>query len=47
VEVYLGLVSGTAILQTLMLQALWAAGLFFAGQWVLRRGVRRLVILGG
>jgi ABC-2 type transport system permease protein len=47
VETYLGLLKGPALWQALLLQALWAVILVAAGQLILRRAVRRLVILGG
>lgn len=47
VEIYLGKLTGAALLQTLLLQTLWALGLFLVGQWGLRTAVKRLVILGG
>lgn len=47
VEVYLGVLDGPALAQALLLQAAWAVGLVVMGQWALRTGVRRLVILGG
>lgn len=47
VEVYLGLTSGWQLVQALLLQCVWALALILAGQLLLRRGVRRLVILGG
>jgi ABC-2 type transport system permease protein len=47
IEVYLGVLQGPALLRGLCLQLLWAGLLWAAGQAVLRRGIRRLVILGG
>ena len=47
IEIYLGLLKGSEILQALALQALWVVGLVLVSQVVLRAGVRRLVILGG
>ncbi len=47
VEVYLGILTGPALITALLNQALWAAALTLVGQLVLRVGVRRLVILGG
>ena len=47
VEVYLGVVTGPALAQALLAQALWAAGLALLCQLVLARATRRLVILGG
>ena len=47
VEVYMGLLTGPEIAQTLLVQALWLGLLFATSQIVLRAGVRRLVIQGG
>ncbi len=47
VEVYLGVVTGPALVQALLAQALWAFGLVVLCQFVLARATRRLVILGG
>jgi ABC-2 type transport system permease protein len=47
VEVYLGLLDGTALLRALLGQLLWAVALAVVAQLVLRAGVRRLVIQGG
>jgi ABC-2 type transport system permease protein len=47
VEVYLGLLTGPALLQALLLQLLWVVILVAAAQLVLRAGVRQLVIQGG
>ena len=47
VEVYLGVVTGPALVRALLMQALWAAGLIALCQLVLARATRRLVILGG
>jgi ABC-2 type transport system permease protein len=47
VEIYLGIVSGPALVKALLLQAAWALGLIVLVQAVLRFGLRRLVILGG
>ncbi len=47
VEVYLGLLDGPELAWALLNQALWGIGLILAGQWILRAGVRRLVVLGG
>ena len=47
VDVYLGVLTGTDLLLTLLLQAAWAVGLVLVGQVVLRTAVKRLVILGG
>ena len=46
-EVYLGVLSGPALLQALFNQVLWIGIMIAASQIVLRAGVRRLVILGG
>lgn len=47
IEVYLGVLQGPTLLRGLGLQLLWVGILWAAGQIVLRRGIRRLVILGG
>lgn len=47
VEIYLGTISGPALLAALANQALWALILVGASEVVLRAGVRRLVIQGG
>lgn len=47
IEVYLGLVSGRELYFALISQLTWALILILVGQFVLRAGVRRLVILGG
>ena len=47
VEVYLGILNGPDLVLALLNQALWAGSMILAGQFVLRAGVRRLVILGG
>ena len=47
IEVYLGVLTGPALLRALLGQALWVVILVVAGQLVLRAGVRRLVIQGG
>ena len=47
VEVYLGVVTGPALLQALGFQLVWFLILFTACQLVLRVGVRKLVIQGG
>jgi ABC-2 type transport system permease protein len=47
VEVYLGVVQGTALIQALLMQIFWITGLILAGELVLRSGIRKLVILGG
>jgi ABC-type uncharacterized transport system permease subunit len=47
VEVYLGVVQGTALIQALLMQIFWITGLILAGELVLRIGIRKLVILGG
>lgn len=47
VEIYLGLVSGPDLLLALLNQLLWAVVLIAGGQFILRRGVHRLVIQGG
>jgi ABC-2 type transport system permease protein len=47
VEIYLGALSGWELVGVLALQAAWVGGMVLVGQLALRRGVRRLVILGG
>jgi ABC-2 type transport system permease protein len=47
VEVYLGVLSDSELLQALGTQLAWIGLLFAAGQLVLRAGVRKLVIQGG
>lgn len=47
IEVYLGLLDGSALMLAILSQVFWVAVLIFAGQFVLRAGVRRLVIQGG
>jgi ABC-2 type transport system permease protein len=47
VEVYLGVLTGSALFQAMGMQLLWIVLLFATGQLVLRVGVHRLVIQGG
>lgn len=47
VETYLGLLSGPELAAAVLQQLFWAGFLILLGQFVLRAGVRRLVILGG
>ena len=47
IEVYLGVLTGPALLWALLGQALWVVILVVAGQLVLQAGVHRLVIQGG
>lgn len=47
VETYLGTLRGVALVNALLAQAAWAAGLIVFGQVILHIGLRRLVILGG
>lgn len=47
VEVYLGILTGPALVRALLGQIVWVAILVVAGQLVLRAGVRQLVIQGG
>ncbi len=47
IEVYLGGVSGPALAQALLTQAIWLVILIVVAQLVMRAGVRRLVIQGG
>jgi ABC-2 type transport system permease protein len=46
-EVYLGILEGPALLQALMVQALWFVILVAVSQIILRAGIRQLVIQGG
>jgi len=47
IEIYLGLLTGSALWQALAVQLLWAIALLVASQVVLRAGVRHLVVQGG
>ncbi len=47
VEIYMGLRSPNEILQSLLIQCFWVIILVALAQFVLKRGTRRLVILGG
>jgi len=47
VEVYLGVLKGPQLALELMKQAAWAVILVLVCQWILKYGVRRLVIQGG
>jgi ABC-2 type transport system permease protein len=47
VQIFLGTLSNTALWNALLLQLFWFLVLAGACQWVLRAGVRRLVIQGG
>jgi ABC-2 type transport system permease protein len=47
VEVYLGVLKGSQLILALAIQSAWAVVLVVICQWVLRFGVRRLVIQGG
>jgi ABC-2 type transport system permease protein len=46
-EVYLGLLTGAELLKALGIQLLWIVILAALGQFVMRAGVRKLVIQGG
>ena len=46
-EAFLGMVDGPALLKSLAVQGLWLGMLILLGQWVLQKGIRRLVVLGG
>ncbi len=46
-EIYLGILKGPEMVEALLTQLAWIAGLILAGQLVLRLGIRRLVIQGG
>ncbi|MBN8247538.1 MAG: ABC-2 family transporter protein [Verrucomicrobia bacterium] len=45
--VYLGRVSGEALVQGLFIQAAWVAGAFALARWVWSRGIRRYSAAGG
>ena len=47
IEVYLGMLTGPALLQALLVQVLWLVILVAASQLLMRAGVRKLVIQGG
>lgn len=47
IEIFLGVIQGPGVLQVIALQVLWVFVLWFGAVFVLRAGVRRLVILGG
>ncbi len=47
IDIFLGLLQGSAEINALFQQAMWAVGLILAGQLTLRLGVRKLVIQGG
>lgn len=47
VEIYLGIQEGAELAGTLFGQAAWALILYLLGQWMLKAGVKRLVIQGG
>ena len=47
IEIYLGVVTGPAVLWALLGQLFWLVILVIAGNLTLRAGVRRLVIQGG
>jgi ABC-2 type transport system permease protein len=47
IEIYLGILTGSDLLQALLYQVLWVFGLIFVGHLLLKMGVKRLVILGG
>ena len=47
IEIYLGSVSGSRLLETLLTQTLWAFALVILAQMILARASKRLVILGG
>jgi ABC-2 type transport system permease protein len=46
-EVYLGVLQGSELVEAILAQILWAVGLILAGQVILRLGIRRLTIAGG
>jgi ABC-2 type transport system permease protein len=47
VEIYLGAIDGWGLVKALGLQLAWIIGLILLGQWILHRGITRLVIVGG
>lgn len=47
VEIFLGSLSGPAVVQVLLLQVIWFLGLSLLAQLILKAGIRRLVIQGG
>jgi ABC-2 type transport system permease protein len=47
IEVYIGSISGAALLELLLVQTFWAAALYALAQFILARASKRLVILGG
>ncbi len=47
IEIYLGVLNGSELIQAILYQFTWALGLIILGQIVLKMGVKRLVILGG
>lgn len=47
VSIYLGAIGGRAILDALVIQALWAVGLLLTGRWLLGISLRYLEIQGG
>lgn len=47
IEIYLGLLTGSALVQALLVQLFWIVVMILACQLVLRAGVHRLVIQGG
>lgn len=46
-EIFLGIIDGLDLIRALAIQAFWVLALFMIGQWILRKGIQRLVILGG
>ncbi|GAB4400097.1 MAG: ABC-2 family transporter protein [Anaerolineales bacterium] len=46
-EVFSGVLTVPQTLQILLQQAAWSMGLLLLGQFIMRRGVRKLVIVGG
>ena len=46
-DTFIGALTGPELARGILVQVIWGAALFAAGQFVLRAGVRRLVILGG
>jgi ABC-2 type transport system permease protein len=47
IEIFLGLITGKELLQGILIQVFWIILLLLLDQWILSRGVRKLVIQGG
>lgn len=46
-RIYSGDITGSALVETLLLQVFWLAALILIGHWMQRRGMRRLCVQGG